>query len=68
MTDRSVPTLTECLALADVRERFRISSRALRILVVAYSLPRYRRLGDNRHYLRVADVERALAEKRRRSA
>ncbi len=63
MTDQPAPTLAECLSLADVRERFGISQRALRILVLANGLPRYRRLGDNRLYLRVADVERALAAK-----
>lgn len=63
MTDQPVPTLAECLSLAEVRARFRLSPRALRILVLAYSLPRYRRLGDNHLYLRVADVERALAAK-----
>lgn len=59
----SSPTLAECLSLADIRERFHLSQRALRVLVLSHGLPRYRRLGDNRLYLRVADVERALAEK-----
>ena len=63
MTDQPAPTLAECLSLADMRERFSLSQRALRILVLANALPRYRRLGDNRLYLRVADVERALAAK-----
>lgn len=63
MTNHSMPTLTECLSLADVRQRFGLSQRALRVLVLANGLPRYRRLGDNRLYLRVADVERALAAK-----
>ncbi len=66
MADRSSPTLEECLSLADVRARFGLSQRALRVLVVANDLPRYRRLaGDNRLYLRVADVERSLADKGR---
>ncbi len=68
MTDQSTPTLSECLSLADVREQFGLSQRALRILVLAHSLPRYRRLGDNRLYLRVADVERALAVKAKADA
>ncbi len=63
MTDHATPTLAECLSLADVRQRFGLSHRALRIIVLANGLPRYRRLGDNRIYLRVADVERALAAK-----
>ena len=63
MTDRSSPALAECLSLADVRERFGLSPRALRVLVLAHGLSRYRRLGDNHLYLRVADVERALADK-----
>ncbi len=63
MTDHPVPTLAECLSLADMRERFGLSQRALRILVLSNGLSRYRRLGDNRLYLRVADVECALAEK-----
>lgn len=66
MADRSSPTLEECLSLADVRARFDLSPRALRVLVLANDLPRYRRMaGDNRLYLRVADVERALADKAR---
>jgi hypothetical protein len=68
MTDQSSPTLAECLSLADVRERFRLSPRVLRVLVLAHGLPRYRRLGDNHLYLRVADVERALADKARADA
>ncbi len=63
MTNQTLPTLTECLSLADIRQRFGLSERALRVLVLANGLPRYRRLGDNRLYLRVADVERALAAK-----
>jgi hypothetical protein len=63
MTDHPAPTHAECLSFSDVRERYRLSQRALRILVLSNGLPRYRRLGDNRLYLRVADVERALAEK-----
>ena len=63
MTNHSSTTLAECLSLAVIRERFGLSQRALRILVLSYVLPRYRRLGDNRLYLRVADVERALADK-----
>ena len=61
MTNHAVPNLAECLSLADVRQRFGLSQRALRVLVLANSLPRYRRFGDNRLYLRVGDVERALA-------
>ncbi len=61
MTDQPAPTLAECLSLADMRERYGLSQRALRILVLANDLPRYRRLRDNRLYLRIADVERALA-------
>jgi len=68
MTDQASPTLAECLSLADVRERFRLSPRSLRVLVLARGLPRYRRLGDNRLYLCVADVERALADKARADA
>jgi hypothetical protein len=64
MTDHPVPTLADCLSFADVRERYGLSQRALRILVLANGLPRYRRLGDNRLYLRIADVERALAAKK----
>ena len=63
MTNQSFPALIECLSLADVRQRFGLSQRALRVLVLANGLSRYRRLGDNRLYLRVADVERALAAK-----
>jgi hypothetical protein len=65
VTDQPAPTLAECLSLADIRQRYGLSQRALRILVLANGLPRYRRLGDNRLYLRVADVERALAAKSR---
>lgn len=66
MTGQSSPTLGECLSLADIRARFGLSQRALRVLVLANDLPRYRRAaGDNRLYLRVADVERALADKAR---
>ena len=63
MTNDALPTLAECLSQADVRQRFGLSQRALRVLVLANGLSRYRRLGDNRLYLRVADVERALAAK-----
>ena len=63
MTNHSMPTVNECLSLADVRQKFGLSQRALRVLVLANGLPRYRRLGDNRLYLRVADVKRALAAK-----
>ena len=66
MTNQSSPTLTECLSLADVRQRFGLSQRALRVLVLANGLLRYRRLGDNRLYLRVADVERVISEKANR--
>ena len=68
MTDQPSPTLAECLSLADVRGRFGLSPRALRVLVLAHGLPRYRRLGDNHLYLRVADVERALADKAKADA
>jgi hypothetical protein len=61
----ATPTLADCLSFADVRDRYRLSPRALRVLVLANGLPRYRRLGSNRLYLRVADVERALAAKAR---
>jgi hypothetical protein len=63
MTDQSSPTLAECLSLAGVRERFCLSPRALRVLALAHGVPRYRRLGDNHLYVRVADVARALADK-----
>jgi len=63
MTDQTSPALSECLSMTDVRARYRLTQRALRILVLAHSLPRYRRIGDNHLYLRVVDVERALADR-----